>query len=112
MYGYLACEFCLRPLETAECNVRRLSNDYSINLPYPECCAVQEGLSKHTKCPDCLEMYCSETCQQSALGSYHKALCLGANRTDQSHPINALIEFWKYALFLLFRNFMLTNNDV
>lgn len=95
IYGYLACEYCLRPLETAERNVRRLTNDYSINLPYSECCHIQEEVGKHAKCPDCMENYCSEACLQCALDSYHKALCLGANRTNTNHPINALIEFWK-----------------
>ncbi|XP_058821496.1 histone-lysine N-trimethyltransferase SMYD5 [Topomyia yanbarensis] len=94
-YGYLACEYCLRPLETAESNVRRLTNDYTINLPYPECCTVQEQLSSHTKCTDCMEMYCGAECLQNALQLYHRVLCLGANRSDTNHPINALVEFWK-----------------
>ncbi|XP_055550586.1 histone-lysine N-trimethyltransferase SMYD5 [Wyeomyia smithii] len=95
VYGYLACEFCLRPLETAESNVRRLTNDYTISLPHLECCQIQEELSKHVKCPNCFEMYCSEECLQSALDNYHKVLCLGANRNDTNHPNNALVEFWK-----------------
>lgn len=94
-YGYLACEYCLRPLETAECNVRRLANDFAIDLPYPECCPVQEQLSGHTRCADCGAMYCSQACLAEAQQRYHKVLCLGANKDNDSHPVNALIEFWK-----------------
>uniref|UniRef100_A0A1Q3F3A4 Putative histone tail methylase n=1 Tax=Culex tarsalis TaxID=7177 RepID=A0A1Q3F3A4_CULTA len=94
-YGYLACEYCLRPLETAECNVRRLANDYAIELPYPECCPVQEQLEDHTRCADCGTLYCSQSCLGDALERYHKAICLGANKDKTSHPVNALIEFWK-----------------
>ncbi|XP_058451730.1 histone-lysine N-trimethyltransferase SMYD5 [Malaya genurostris] len=94
-YGYLACEYCLRPLETAATNVKRLTNDFTINLPYPEYCSVQSQYSKHTKCPDCMEIFCSVECLQNALHLYHRVLCLGINRTDESHPINVLVEFWK-----------------
>lgn len=94
-YGYLACEYCLRPLETAECNVRRLASDFAIDLPYPECCSVQEQLERHTRCADCGTLYCSQACLNDALERYHKGLCLGANKDNASHPVNALIDFWK-----------------
>lgn len=94
-YGYLACEYCLKPLETAETNARRLANDFSISLPYVECCPVQEQLSGHTKCPDCREVYCSDQCMHNAVKLYHGALCLGAEKGNLEHPTNALVEFWK-----------------
>lgn len=94
-YGYLACEYCLKPLETAETNVRRLTTDYSISLPYAECCPIQEQLGGHTKCPDCRENYCSDDCLQNAAKLYHRALCLGAAKGNSEHPTNALVEFWK-----------------
>lgn len=35
-YGYLACDHCMRPLETTEENVRRLASDQSISVPLQE----------------------------------------------------------------------------
>lgn len=101
-YGYLVCEYCLKPLETAETNVRRLANDFSISLPYIECCPVQEQLSGHTKCPDCRELYCSEECMHTAAKLYHRVLCLGAEKNNMEHPTNVLVEFWKYENSIMF----------
>ncbi|XP_055639300.1 histone-lysine N-trimethyltransferase SMYD5 [Toxorhynchites rutilus septentrionalis] len=94
-YAYLACEYCLRPLETAECNVRRLTNDFTINLPYPECCPTQNQLEAHTKCSACSEMYCSEQCLENALKYYHKVLCRDGEKDNKEHAINKIVEFWK-----------------
>lgn len=33
-YGYLACEHCMLPLETAQENIRRLAFDATIILPH------------------------------------------------------------------------------
>lgn len=50
-YGYLACDYCLKPLESAEENVRRLAGVPDLHLPYSECCET-----KKDECIDCL--YC------------------------------------------------------
>lgn len=47
----LACEYCLRALETAEENARRLSALPSLSLPHPELCKVRPEL--HQACPHC-----------------------------------------------------------
>ncbi|XP_053670061.1 histone-lysine N-trimethyltransferase SMYD5 [Anopheles nili] len=94
-YGYLACEYCLRPLETAERNAQRLANDPSILLPRTECCTVEPLLSNHTKCQQCGVLYCSSDCLNNALNRYHAAVCLGDDALNENHPINILVEFWK-----------------
>ena len=63
-YKYLACENCLRPLETAEENVRRLTNNKEIILPYHECCETKKELV--TECEACGIKYCSNECQKEA----------------------------------------------
>lgn len=94
-YGYASCEYCLKPLETAEQNVRRLTNDSTINLPFPECCLIYEQLDKHAKCPACLETYCSNECLENAFKLYHQTLCLGSDKNNTKHPINILVDYWK-----------------
>lgn len=46
-----ACEYCLRALETAEENARRLSGKPGLSLPHPELCKVRPEL--HQACPQC-----------------------------------------------------------
>ena len=46
-----ACEYCLRALETAEENARRLSGIPGLTLPHPELCRVRPEL--HQACPQC-----------------------------------------------------------
>ncbi|XP_058119526.1 histone-lysine N-trimethyltransferase SMYD5 [Anopheles ziemanni] len=94
-YGYLACEYCLRPLETAERNAQRLANDPTIMLPRAECCPVESNLVNHAKCEQCGVLYCSSECRSSALERYHAAICLGAEAQNENHPVNVLVDFWK-----------------
>ena len=51
MYKYLACEYCLQSLETAEEMSRRLTENPALDLPYQECCEARP--SEHVVCPDC-----------------------------------------------------------
>lgn len=53
----LACEYCLRALETAEENARRLSGLPALGLPHPELCKVRPEL--HVACPSCQVHYTS-----------------------------------------------------
>ncbi|XP_023655717.1 protein-lysine N-trimethyltransferase SMYD5 [Paramormyrops kingsleyae] len=92
-YNYRACEFCLRSLETAEENARRLSGIPSLLLPHPEQCLVQP--ERHLPCPQCQVMYCSGECRQAALEQYHQVLCTGPSREDPEHPLNKLQEAWR-----------------
>ena len=95
-YGYLACEYCMRPLESAEANVRRLTNDYSIHLPYAnECCPNRELLAKQVNCQDCGAMYCSQECLIEANQLYHSTLCLKMLVNNPVHPVNRLNDAWK-----------------
>uniref|UniRef100_A0A7N6C394 Protein-lysine N-trimethyltransferase SMYD5 n=1 Tax=Anabas testudineus TaxID=64144 RepID=A0A7N6C394_ANATE len=88
LYKYKACEYCLRALETAEENARRLSGNPGLSLPHPELCRVRPEL--HQACPHCQVMYCSNECRQAAADQYHRALCLGPSQEDPDHPINKL----------------------
>uniref|UniRef100_A0A1A8FWS2 SMYD family member 5 n=1 Tax=Nothobranchius korthausae TaxID=1143690 RepID=A0A1A8FWS2_9TELE len=51
LYKYKACEYCLRALETAEENARRLSGNPALSLPHAELCCVHPEL--HQACPQC-----------------------------------------------------------
>ncbi|XP_018425639.1 PREDICTED: SET and MYND domain-containing protein 5 [Nanorana parkeri] len=93
LYRYRACDHCLRSLETAEENAKRLSGNVHVSLPYPELCSIQNGL--HQQCPDCQVSYCSAECLKAAKEQYHKVLCLGSARDNQSHPLNKLEEAWR-----------------
>uniref|UniRef100_A0A673BID4 Protein-lysine N-trimethyltransferase SMYD5 n=1 Tax=Sphaeramia orbicularis TaxID=375764 RepID=A0A673BID4_9TELE len=93
LYKYKACEYCLRALETAEENARRLSGIPGLNLPHPELCRVRPEL--HQACPQCQVMYCSSECRQAAADQYHKVLCLGPSHEDPDHPINKLKDAWR-----------------
>uniref|UniRef100_A0A8C7DT41 Protein-lysine N-trimethyltransferase SMYD5 n=1 Tax=Oncorhynchus kisutch TaxID=8019 RepID=A0A8C7DT41_ONCKI len=93
LYKYKACEFCLRALETAEDNARRLSGIPDLSLPHPELCKVHPEL--HQACPQCQVMYCSNECRQAAADQYHRALCLGTSQEDPNHPISKLKDAWR-----------------
>ncbi len=93
MYQYKACDNCMTPLETAEENVRRLAEDSSIDLPYlKENCSTKKEL--HVACVQCGIEYCSNTCRNIALDSFHESLCVGA-QNDPNHPLNILMDFWR-----------------
>uniref|UniRef100_A0A7N8YL41 Protein-lysine N-trimethyltransferase SMYD5 n=1 Tax=Mastacembelus armatus TaxID=205130 RepID=A0A7N8YL41_9TELE len=93
LYKYKACEYCLRSLETAEENARRLSGIPGLSLPHPELCRVRPEL--HQGCPQCQVMYCSSECRQAAADQYHRVLCLGPSQEDPDHPINKLKDAWR-----------------
>ncbi|XP_008324735.1 protein-lysine N-trimethyltransferase SMYD5 [Cynoglossus semilaevis] len=93
LYKYKACEFCLRALETAEENARRLSGKPGLSLPHPEVCSVKPEL--HQACPQCQVMYCSSECRQAAADQYHRVLCLGPSQEDPDHPLNKLKDAWR-----------------
>uniref|UniRef100_A0A3Q3EY71 Protein-lysine N-trimethyltransferase SMYD5 n=1 Tax=Labrus bergylta TaxID=56723 RepID=A0A3Q3EY71_9LABR len=97
LYKYKACDFCLRALETAEDNARRLSGVPGLRLPHPELCRVRPEL--HQACPQCQVMYCSSECRQAAADQYHGVLCLGPSRDDPDHPINKLADAWRSVHF-------------
>lgn len=94
-YGYLACDHCMRPLETAEINVKRLTNDPTVTLPLPQYCPTKEWLQQFTLCSQCGVKYCSEECRIEALKKYHAVACMGVHREDDTHPINILNDKWK-----------------
>ncbi len=61
-YNYKACEYCMRPLETAEENVRRLTENQKFQLNNLLCCVTNK--SCHVKCSNCKVEYCSEECRK------------------------------------------------
>nr|AEE61677.1 unknown [Dendroctonus ponderosae] len=90
---YKACNHCLRPLETAEENVRRLTGNSSWVLPYPQCCTTKK--EDIIRCPDCSTEYCSENCKTLAFDEYHKTICSRTLDDRSAHPIIQLQEAWK-----------------
>ncbi|XP_045614819.2 histone-lysine N-trimethyltransferase SMYD5 isoform X2 [Procambarus clarkii] len=92
-YGYLACDYCMRPLETAEENACRLAQNSQLTLPYPECCDTKKDAL--VECPYCDASYCSRECRDSAWNQYHDTLCLRSFMPDRSHPLVMLQEAWK-----------------
>ncbi|CAL1526150.1 unnamed protein product [Lymnaea stagnalis] len=93
LYKYLACEYCLRSLETAEEMAKRLTNNPGLSLPYPECCDLDT--SQFAQCPDCQILYCSSVCRDLAASQYHQVLCKGSSHDDAENPLNQLVEIWR-----------------
>ena len=90
-YNYRACEFCMRPLEDALENVRRLTENSSISLPFlSQCCTTNK--KSHCKCETCGVEYCSDSCRHQAFLSYHQTLCSAAKNNN---TYNLIIEFWR-----------------
>lgn len=71
LYGYLACDHCMKPLETVDENLTRLLNQPT-TVPYPECCTTDK--TSQVVC-DCGSRYCCELCKQTALEAHHAVLC-------------------------------------
>lgn len=94
-YGYVACDHCMRPLETVTENVRRLANKPALVVPLIEHDPTKQWLEQFCCCPKCKVRYCSEDCRMEALKKYHRVACMGNYRTDDTHPINKLNEIWK-----------------
>lgn len=93
-YNYKACEFCMRPLETTEENVQRLTNNPKFKLPYNEYCAIDKTTIR--KCEKCQVEYCCQECRVNAWQTYHEVLCLGDSKHNPEHPINVLLDTWRY----------------
>ncbi|KOB70030.1 SET and MYND domain-containing protein 5, partial [Operophtera brumata] len=89
-YRYLACDYCMRPLETPEQNVRRLACKPDIVLPHSNC--YESNLANLTSCSQCEVLYCSEGCKQQAFATYHRTLC--HDTRDAQHPLMILMEAW------------------
>lgn len=90
-YRYLACDYCMRPLETPEQNVRRLACKSEIVLPHAD--SFEINLEDLETCAKCEALYCSGMCKQMAYERYHRTTCF--DMTDPLHPMTVLIEEWK-----------------
>lgn len=80
------------PLETAEQNIRRLTFDPTIILPYPEAdktCDVQQRI---VQCQECGTKFCSAECLQEAKKKYHKLMC---PHLKPNQPLDLINEIWK-----------------
>lgn len=88
---YAACDLCMRPLEVAEGNARRLAAKPQLRLPQPGCCTTR--VHEHVTCPGCQAAYCSEVCRSKAWQQYHQVLCAVSN--EPSRPLHNLLEAWK-----------------
>merc|ERR1711881_222779 len=96
LYKYKACDHCMRPLETAEENVQRLSNNPACSLPFPACCTTD--VTCHVTCPACNVEYCSAECRDLAFGQYHQTLCIN-DGLNAAHPLFRLQEAWRNCHF-------------
>ncbi|KAL3276495.1 hypothetical protein HHI36_011875 [Cryptolaemus montrouzieri] len=94
LYKYKACDHCLRPLETAEENARRLTGKFDLVLPYPECCTTVKDTI--ISCEKCGVEYCCSECLINADTQYHKILCIGSKERSGCHPLELLNEAWKH----------------
>ena len=92
-YGYSACDQCLRPLETAVENVRRLAQEPAIELARPDLCATQRD--RHDACPGCAAAYCSSGCRQMAWERYHRTLCPAQLGPTGTANLEALDQAWR-----------------
>ena len=93
-YLYKACHYCMEPLETAQENARRLSDDPGLILSHHDsCCDTKKAF--HVKCPDCSAEFCSKACLEEAWNKWHKTLCSPNAEHDPNHPFTRLIEIWK-----------------
>jgi len=92
-YGYSACDFCMRPLESAEENVRRLAAKPDVILPHPECDKTRKTVQ--VVCPHCAVAYCSPNCRDQAWNQYHETICQRVLGGNPNHPLEKLNEAWK-----------------
>ncbi|CAH8518719.1 unnamed protein product [Schistosoma guineensis] len=92
LYGYKACDHCLCPLETSEENARRLTNNPSLVLPYPE---ASFHCSQTVHCPNCLANYCSPNCLESAALTYHSPMCMASIEKGKENPLEKLDIIWR-----------------
>lgn len=97
-YGYSACDYCMTPLETAEQNVRRLTFDDNIILPYPDLDEVAHVQQNFVTCCECGTKYCSSECLSIAEKLYHKVMC---EANLPGGPIDELNEAWKVKKLIL-----------
>ncbi|XP_018327874.1 SET and MYND domain-containing protein 5 [Agrilus planipennis] len=91
--NYKACDHCLRPLESAQENARRLAGNYNLVLPHPECCTTNK--TAICECASCGTEYCSQDCLVTAFNQYHRTLCLQTKERNGFHPLETLNEAWK-----------------
>ncbi|XP_065219217.1 histone-lysine N-trimethyltransferase SMYD5 [Planococcus citri] len=89
-YKYLACDHCMRPLESVDENIARLTADQVVEVPFLEYNSTVKA--DHRKCPNCEELYCSEVCLANAYKQYHQFLCY---RNSEDEPFFQLVERWK-----------------
>lgn len=89
-YKYLCCSHCMKPLETAQDNVRRLAFDSTIILPYAECDKI--NLQNVVKCDNCENLFCSQSCYCAELQKNHQMYCNQFGPNGRFHEIH---EIWK-----------------
>ena len=53
LYYYIACDNCLKSLETAENMARRLTGILDLELVHKECCDAEKAQLLYTQCPSC-----------------------------------------------------------
>uniref|UniRef100_A0A0V0J9I1 SET and MYND domain-containing protein 5 n=1 Tax=Schistocephalus solidus TaxID=70667 RepID=A0A0V0J9I1_SCHSO len=94
-YGYLACDYCLRPLETAEANARRLLSKPDFCLPRFEDAPFSSPLETIVACQNCTVQYCCDACRSSSAAEYHSFLCPALCPDPANNAFTRLDEEWR-----------------
>ena len=100
-YQYKACEFCMKPIETAQENIDRLTErKFRLTLPFSsQCCPTtlagnnnnnnnETTKNQHCQCKRCKVDYCSVECKDQAFNMYHRTLCA-------NERLGLLMDFWR-----------------
>lgn len=91
VYKYLACDYCMRSLETPTEMCSRLIGVQFNSLPFQEKAPTPIEI---VKCSGCEAVYCSEKCRVKAWESYHQVLCRSEGRID-FNGLDNLDQCWR-----------------
>lgn len=98
LYGYAACDHCLRPLETLEENLTRLLKQRpdALLAALPDQDRLAEvDRSKHVVCQSgCGARYCCAECRDQAAEMYHRLLCF-TSTDEATNPLLRLDALWR-----------------
>lgn len=90
-YNYLACDYCLKSLETAQDMAKRLVQNPNYKLPFPEMAPAPINI---VYCEKCKAAYCSLKCKESAYNSFHQVMCPGNKNIDNEAYLD-LVDYWR-----------------
>lgn len=93
--GFLCCNHCMYPLETANENFKRVGKLQDFRLLFDELDRIEYDEKISEECLQCGIQYCSENCRIRAWRSYHSAACMGMEgRRNMEHHLNKINNLW------------------